>query len=72
MNVRSGVIRLVAAMAVAGALFGVATAVEAAIPDSSGVIHGCYSKTSSGQPQVGQLRVIDTGIGQSCHRTRSV
>lgn len=35
----------------------------ASIPDSNGVIHGCYSKTS------GALRVIDTGRGQRCGST---
>jgi hypothetical protein len=32
----------------------------AAIPDSSGVIHGCYQKN------VGNLRVIDPSAGDSC------
>jgi hypothetical protein len=32
----------------------------AAIPDGSGVIHGCYSNTS------GAVRVIDTAAGQKC------
>jgi hypothetical protein len=32
----------------------------AAIPDAGGVIHTCYVKSS------GALRVIDTGLGQSC------
>jgi hypothetical protein len=38
----------------------------ASIPDSSGVIHGCY-KTSNGQ-----LRVIDTGLGQTCHNENAI
>ena len=38
----------------------------ATIPDSGGVIHGCYTKASSTSQPVGSLRVIDTGIGQSC------
>jgi hypothetical protein len=33
------------------------------IPDSSGVIHGCYKKTS---PQQGTLRVVDSEKGQTC------
>jgi hypothetical protein len=37
----------------------------ATIPDSSGVIHGCYAKASGGTPP-GTLRVVDTGLGQSC------
>ena len=34
--------------------------VQASIPDSSGVIHGCYSKKD------GSLRAIDTGSGGTC------
>src|SRR5262249_48921868 len=45
-------------VAVVGAGFGIATAVQADIPDS-GVIHGCYQKN-------GQLRVIDTSKGGTC------
>ena len=43
----------VGALALAGAV------VYATIPDSHGVIHGCYDSH-------GALRVIDTGAGQSC------
>ena len=32
----------------------------ATVPDSSGVIHGCYQKNQ------GTLRVIDTGQAQTC------
>ena len=35
----------------------------ASIPDSSGVIHGCYKKAS---PKRGTLRVIDRKKGQKC------
>jgi hypothetical protein len=45
--------KLVAALLTAGAVFGVVSAVQAAIPDSQGMIHGCY-KTDNGK-----LRVID-------------
>src|SRR5437764_13029221 len=51
--------RLLLALAVGGGIFGIATAVQADIPDS-GVIHACYQK------QNGQLRVIDADQGQSC------
>jgi hypothetical protein len=37
----------------------------ASIPDSNGVIHGCDAK-ASGNTTPGTLRVIDTGLGQSC------
>jgi collagen triple helix repeat protein len=51
--------RMLIALAVGGAVFGVAAAVQADIPDS-GVIHACYQKVN------GQLRVIDTDQGQTC------
>jgi hypothetical protein len=44
-------------------VFGVATVVQADIPDS-GVIHGCYGKP--GTPQKGQLRVRDASQGEQC------
>jgi hypothetical protein len=55
-RVRRGLVALVAAVAVL-AVGGVA---YATIPDSSGVIHGCYANKG------GSLRVIDTGSGGSC------
>jgi hypothetical protein len=45
--------RLTVALIVAGAVFGIVTAVQAAIPDASGVLHGCYNAQ-------GTLRVIDS------------
>src|SRR5262245_10124335 len=47
------------ALAVGGAIFGIATAVQADIPDS-GLIHGCYKSTG------GSLRVIDSSSGGKC------
>jgi hypothetical protein len=44
-------------MIVSGAIWGTALA---AIPDASGVIHGCY------KPSDGKLRVIDTEAGKTC------
>jgi len=61
--------RLLLAIAVGGALFGVATAVQASIPDSAGVIHGCYyqpGKIGGTGLRPGDLRVIDPAKGQSC------
>lgn len=55
--------QLVVAFAVGAGLFGVATAIQASIPDSQGVIHGCFK--SAGNPP-GALRVIDTAKGQKC------
>jgi len=60
--------RLVLAFAVAGATFGIVTAVEAAIPDSHGIIHGCYQFANAATPK-GTLRVIDTGSGEACRFT---
>ena len=47
-------------MAVAGGAFGVATAVQASIPDANGVIHACYNASLSHGSPTGALRVIDT------------
>src|SRR5215831_12123690 len=55
--------RLVVALATAGAVFGIASAVQADIPDG-GVIHGCYGK--AGTPYRGQLRVRDSSQGEQC------
>src|SRR5215831_16813560 len=55
--------RLLVGFAAAGALFGIATAVQADIPDA-GVIHGCYGKP--GTPYRGQLRVRDADQGEQC------
>jgi hypothetical protein len=52
--------RLVLALAVGGAVFGIATAVQASIPDASGVIHGCYNTSLAHGNPTGALRVIDT------------
>ena len=49
-----------AVMASAATAAGIAYAV---IPDSGGVIHGCYR---TGPPSPGLLRVIDTDAGQTC------
>lgn len=38
------------------------------IPDSSGVIHGCYKKSSANQ---GTLRVVDSEKGQTCSSNES-
>jgi hypothetical protein len=54
-----GRLRWLVAGAVVGAV-GVGGAAFAAIPDSSGAIHGCYQKN------VGNLRVIDPSGGDSC------
>jgi hypothetical protein len=48
--------RVLLALAVGGALFGIASAVQASIPSANGVIHGCYMKSG------GALNVIDTNV----------
>src|SRR5437764_5215653 len=60
--------RLFLALGVAGATFGIVTAVQAAIPDSHGTIHGCYQFANAATPK-GTLRVIDTGAGEACRFT---
>jgi hypothetical protein len=53
----------VLALVVGGAVFGIASVVQADIPDS-GVIHGCYGKP--GTTYKGQLRVRDASQGEQC------
>jgi hypothetical protein len=55
--------RLLLALAVGGAVFGIASVVQADIPDS-GVIHGCYGKP--GTTHKGELRVRDASQGEQC------
>jgi hypothetical protein len=65
---RMGKVLLV--VGVGAAVFGIATAVQASIPDSSGVAHGCYyipGKLSPTSQLPGDLRVIDTDKGQHCN-----
>jgi hypothetical protein len=52
--------RAVVGLAVAGATFGIASAVQASIPDSNGIVHACYTTNNlNGYPN-GALRAIDT------------
>lgn len=48
-------------VAVTALVLGLGGAAYAAIPDGTGVIHGCYQKST------GKLRVIDTDQDQTCH-----
>jgi hypothetical protein len=52
--------RLLLTVVVGGAMFAIATAVQADTPDP-GVIHSCYSKTTLA------LHVIDSDLGQHCN-----
>ncbi len=58
--------KTIVASIVAVSTLAVAGIAYATIPDGSGVIHGCYAKASSNTVPPGSLRVIDTGVGQSC------
>ena len=57
-------------LVIVGALVVAGGIAYATIPDSSGVIHGCYKKGAPNNkpapPDAGSLRVIDTDKGQTC------
>jgi hypothetical protein len=57
--------KLLLGLAVAGAAFGIATVVQAAIPGANGIIHGCYQVAQGATPK-GTLRVIDPSTGEGC------
>ena len=56
--------RLFVLLATTGALLVTAGIAYASIPDSSGVIHGCFGKSG------GDLRVIDNTV-TNCQKTES-
>ena len=58
--------RTLVGLCVALAMLAAGGIAYATIPDSAGVIHGCYTKASNSTQPVGSLRVVDTGLGQSC------
>lgn len=62
--------RAVALLAV-GLTGGAAAVAVAAIPDSNGVIHGCYAVNGNGVPLTSgaNLRIIDPSAGQTCATT---
>ncbi len=51
------------AIGAAAIVLAVAGAAWATVPDSAGVIHGCYQKND------GRLRVVDTASGQGCNQS---
>jgi Collagen triple helix repeat (20 copies) len=57
--------RLLILLAAAGAAFGIASVVQASIPSSNGLIHGCY-QFSPADTNKGRLRVIDADVGEHC------
>jgi hypothetical protein len=52
--------RLLLALAAGGATFGIATAVQASIPDANGVVHACFNTSLAHGSPTGALRAIDT------------
>jgi len=60
--------RIVVAAMVCAAAFAAGGIAYAAIPDSSGIIHGCYN---TGSNPSGQLRVIDAASGGKCSKNES-
>jgi len=58
-------VRIVAGVPVGGAVFGLASAVQASIPSSDGVIHACY-QFSPPDTNRGVLRVINADVGEQC------
>lgn len=70
---KRGAMRLLLALGVGGVMFGIATAVQASIPDNQGVIHACYHVDGQGNVDGGSnLRVIDAASskkdGQACKK----
>jgi hypothetical protein len=55
---RSG--KLFAAVVAAGAAFGIASAVQASIPDSNAIVHSCYNTSLAHGNPIGAMRAIDT------------
>jgi hypothetical protein len=55
---RSG--RIVLAVAVGGGVFGIATAVQASIPDGNAVVHSCFNTSLAHGSPIGAMRAIDT------------
>jgi len=62
-HLRETHIRVLVALAVAGVAFGIASTVQADIPDG-GIVQACYGKP--GTPQKGALRVRDADQGEQC------
>lgn len=57
--------RVVILIGAAVAAFGIASVVQASIPSSNGLIHGCYQFSPS-DTNKGRLRVIDADVGERC------
>jgi hypothetical protein len=57
--------KIIVALAVAGATFGIATAVSASIPSPNGVFHGCYALHNQTTDK-GVLRLVNFDQGEGC------
>src|SRR5262245_40052975 len=57
--------RLLLALAIGGAVVGIATAAQASIPDAKGVIHGCNARLG------GARRLVDSAKGPVCSGTEN-
>jgi hypothetical protein len=49
-----------AAVVLGSATFGIATAVQASIPDSNAIVHSCYNTSLAHGNPIGAMRAIDT------------
>ena len=63
--------RVIIAVVIGAAVFGIASAVQASIPDSQGIVHACYKTTNLTGYPIGSLRARDTATiqGQICSPT---
>jgi hypothetical protein len=63
--------RVIIAVVIGAAVFGIASAVQASIPDSQGIVHACYKTTNLTGYPIGSLRARDTDTiqGQICSPT---
>jgi hypothetical protein len=63
--------RVIIALVAGAAVFGIASAVQASIPDSQGIVHACYKTTNLTGYPIGSLRARDTDTiqGQICSPT---
>jgi hypothetical protein len=52
--------RLLVTLAIAGGTFGIASAVQASIPDSNAVVRSCYNTSLAHGSPIGAMRAIDT------------
>jgi hypothetical protein len=57
--------RLLVTLAIAGGTFGIATAVQASIPDGNAVVHSCYNTSLAHGSPIGAMRAIDTDKASS-------